>query len=203
MDYLTALKRPFTNWKNFGIGALLSIVPIVNIITFGYIYEIISLTLKNKYSMPDWTNLKQLFINGFLLLIIIIIYFLPLIVISVILTIPVFTGTTYASQLGAFGTQVFTIILLFGLLGYFIPPLLINFVQKGKFSGAFDFSKLRITFTGKYLSAWLVASLITVVISSILNLISRFLAIEYILNPITSFITMIIGFTILTQAVKS
>jgi len=84
MDLKFALQRPFTDIKKLLIGILLSVIPLVNLFSFGYQIECARLTLKKKKNLPEWKNWKELFINGLLYFIIVLIYFIPVIFVSIL-----------------------------------------------------------------------------------------------------------------------
>ena len=69
MDYKAAFKRPFTDVKKLSIGALLYMVPTVNILTglfsSGYLIECSKKSKKGK--LPEWDSWKKYFVNGLLM----------------------------------------------------------------------------------------------------------------------------------------
>lgn len=78
VNYEDALKKPFTDLTKLVLGIILSIVPIVNWIAQGFILEC-SGAGKNKPSkkMPEWKNLGDYFVKGFLSYVIMFIYAIP------------------------------------------------------------------------------------------------------------------------------
>ncbi|EDY84002.1 hypothetical protein VDG1235_3629 [Verrucomicrobiia bacterium DG1235] len=67
-------KRVFSdnNWlKKCAIGGVLSIVPIVNIVALGYLYQLFIQGRSGKgISLPEWDDLKTLFLDGLRFLVI-------------------------------------------------------------------------------------------------------------------------------------
>lgn len=67
-------KRVFSDsaWlKKFAIGAVLSIIPIVNILALGYLYQVFEMGKKGKeLTLPEWDDLKLLAIDGLRFLIV-------------------------------------------------------------------------------------------------------------------------------------
>src|SRR3989338_440193 len=87
-DYLRAIKRPFTDFNKLGIGVILLIIPIINIITSffvrGYKLESARAVLNKKFTMPTWEKWGQLFLRGLLSWLIGIIYMIPGIILILI-----------------------------------------------------------------------------------------------------------------------
>ena len=82
VNYEEALKKPFTDLGKLIIGVIVSIIPIVNWIAQGFILESSGLG-KNKPSnkMPEWKDLGDYFVKGFLSYVIIFIYAIPAIIV--------------------------------------------------------------------------------------------------------------------------
>ena len=80
MDFTTAMKRPFSDVRKLLIGIVLSLIPIVNWISQGYVVYCSGLSNKvkaKKGELPEWKNWGDLFITGFLVTVIYIIYMIP------------------------------------------------------------------------------------------------------------------------------
>jgi hypothetical protein len=85
VNYEVAFKKPFTDVSKLIIGILLSVVPIVQWIAFGFILECSGVgKAKESKDMPEWDNWGKLFSNGLLATTIQVIYFIPAIVVIVI-----------------------------------------------------------------------------------------------------------------------
>ena len=56
MDFSAAFKKPFLNFKNFIIGVVLYIIPIVNFFSVGYVLECSGLGKQKTalHKMPDY-----------------------------------------------------------------------------------------------------------------------------------------------------
>ncbi len=67
-------KRLFSdrNWlKKCAIGLLLSVFPVVNFVALGYVYRIFRAGKRGEeFSLPEWDDLKGLFLDGLRLLVI-------------------------------------------------------------------------------------------------------------------------------------
>lgn len=79
VKYAEAIKRPFSDWKKLGIGGLMYLIPLVNIITglFAYGYGLLCAKTAKEKKLPEWKNWGDLFVKGLLAAIIGIIYFIP------------------------------------------------------------------------------------------------------------------------------
>lgn len=79
-----ALRFPVAEQGSFVkiiVGAILSVIPIINFISLGYIYQLMSNIINERQEMPEWGNFGEKFVRGFMVLIIGFIYMLiPLIV---------------------------------------------------------------------------------------------------------------------------
>lgn len=79
IDFVKALKRPFSDSKKFLTGAVLGIIPIVNLTVVGYTLKSTGLTKENveRDSLPEWENYGDLFKKGLVAAVIGLILFLP------------------------------------------------------------------------------------------------------------------------------
>jgi len=202
-----AIKRPFTDIKILLIGIVLSIIPIVNWLTYGYFLECAKTSKKKK--LPEWKEWGSLFVHGLLYLIIGIIYFIPaLIFLAIGFGKAFFTlmssgflinyGTTASSE--ALMEQLLPILatnavflLIGGILAiiamYVIFSAIVNYSKTYKFSDAFSSKIWKKAFTGRYLLTFIVFLIYAWVVSWILGYIP-------IVGPaIASFIVGVAWFT--------
>ena len=79
VDFVKALRRPFSDTKKLFIGALLGIIPIVNFTVIGYTLTSTGISKENgkRDGLPEWENYGDLFKKGLVAAIIGIILFLP------------------------------------------------------------------------------------------------------------------------------
>jgi hypothetical protein len=225
MDFKNAIKRPFTDIKKLIIGIILYALPILNIISSGYLLEI----LKTPYKkLPEWKGFGQLFINGLIILIVEIIYFIPLIILGIIglalIGTERLTSFIVDNQFVLNSDQALALlislwplvlisILVLIFLAYLIPSAIISYSRNYKFKDAFKFKEIiKKAFTSKYLLAiilGLITNLILVwVVQLILYLFSYtgsnllILILEPILGSIAGFISAIIIFTLLGETIE-
>ncbi len=75
-----SLHYPIKNWLKLIVVGIILLIPIVNLIGFGYYLRIIKSTLMGLDELPDLGGVRELFIDGIKILIVFIIYaILPLI----------------------------------------------------------------------------------------------------------------------------
>jgi len=200
VNYEQAFKRPFTDFKKLLIGILLSILPIVNFFAAGYQLRCASSALKKKFELPEWKDFGDLFFKGLMLFVISIIYFIPVIVLAILIILLAGSGvlTFFLSNdplttIPLVGTAlILTIIaiVLAILISFIVPMAIMHYIEKNKFKNAFNFTSVfRKAFTGTYFTVWLLLTIYTLIISFLLTFI------PYLGSAIASFIT---GVTFLT-----
>jgi len=173
------------------IGALIFIVPILNIAWGGYTTEIIRRVSRNDpVPLSGWDDFGKKFVDGLILFIAALIYSLPIIILSLIL-IPVFVLPATAQQgntqsaLAAVSTGVGVVlgclIFLYGLLlSLLIPAVQINFARHGSFGSCFQLGniiKLATSNLGNYIVAWLAYIVVGFVVGLVVSGISTILAV--------------------------
>ncbi|MDD5254251.1 MAG: DUF4013 domain-containing protein [Candidatus Nanoarchaeia archaeon] len=203
VNYNESIKRPFTDLKNFLIGVVLSIIPIINIFVMGYELECAKSMLKKgkkDYKLPEWKDWGNLFVRGLLSIIISIIWAIPLFIALIVvignmlfpfmksLMTGIIDPTIVLPTLGI-GILVISIIAL--LTAYIAPMAIVNYATDYKFGSGFEFNKIfKKAFTGKYLIVWILALLLAFVITLILSII------PLIGSAISSFIAGVITYTL-------
>lgn len=225
MNYLSAIKRPFTNLNKFLIGFIFLVVPILNIVTGffvkGYQLECGRTALKKSSKLPDWNNFLKLFVDGLLATVIGIIYLLPFIIfllltlgdliISLIKTKTTITEELVLNSVNSFTIPGLIITLVLFLLGiYLIPIAIMNFISKCKFKDAFNLILVfKKAFRGKYFLVvlFIIAySLLIIILSGLITYLFSLFAGEMvllvtnnILSAITNFIIGITGITLVGE----
>ncbi|MEK6923162.1 MAG: DUF4013 domain-containing protein [Nanoarchaeota archaeon] len=202
VDYSKAFGRPFTDWKNLLIGIVISAIPIVCLISYGYILKS---TVKNPTgNLPAWDDFGDLFTKGLLAAVISFLYILPALIILMILGLPLIIGimrgnlTDIVGGAVGLGFGILIALLVLSIAYYFIPAALLNYAAKGKFNAAFDFNAInKKVFTGKYALAWTIGVVYSVLLISILNVI------PYIGIIIGGFIGSVTMYSLIGQAIKT
>ncbi|TRO49072.1 DUF4013 domain-containing protein, partial [Candidatus Bathyarchaeota archaeon] len=83
IDFVEALRRPFSDTKKFLTGAVLGIIPIVNLTVVGYTMNSTGLTEEKAEGggLPEWRNYGDLFKKGLMAAVIGFLLFLPALIV--------------------------------------------------------------------------------------------------------------------------
>ena len=207
VDYIGAIKRPFSDSKKLLLGLVFSIIPIVNFISSGYQLECCRSAYKNKSELPEWKDYGELFIRGLLNGIIWAIYSIPvMIVFFYVIGKSIFSlADLYSTDTSAFlaelirtvGYSLIAIILLGILTAYVCYYAIIRFAMNYKFKDAFQFSEILNGIIKKeYFLGWLVAGIYSLIIGLLLGII------PFIGSGIAGFISGVTFMTILGKIYK-
>ncbi|BAP62141.1 DUF4013 domain-containing protein [Methanococcus maripaludis] len=151
MDFERAFKFPTDDpdWiKKVVIGAILSIIPIVNFISFGYALELLKNIIDSKEELPEWSEFGGKFVKGLVAFIIMFIYMLiPSIIWAVfggLSILTMFTGSDEAIVGGIVGLGIVGLItfLVTLIIGFIIPMAYANYIAYDDFGAAFRFSEI-------------------------------------------------------------
>ncbi|MEK6939033.1 MAG: DUF4013 domain-containing protein [Nanoarchaeota archaeon] len=177
-----SIKRPFSNWRILLLSILFfARIPFLYIITgflaMGYILKVGEFTQKGKWELPSWNNFLELFKRGFYGWLIVSIYFLPTILISLILYFwfggfpkfgDIFGLINYFSGLlailGNVGYLLVFLLLISYIVGlYLIPCALLEYVREYNFSSAFNLRSKNL-FSKRYTISWILLEIIPLTI---------------------------------------
>ncbi|ABO35948.1 conserved hypothetical protein [Methanococcus maripaludis C5] len=151
MDFERAFKFPTDdpNWiKKVVIGAVLSLIPIVNFISFGYALELLKNIIDSKEELPEWSEFGGKFVKGLVAFIIMFIYMLIPSIIWVVFgglsILTMFTGSDEAIVGGIVGLGIVGLItfLVTLIIGFIIPMAYANYIAYDDFGAAFRFSEI-------------------------------------------------------------
>jgi hypothetical protein len=175
VDYIRAIKRPFTNFKKLIIGLLFSLpIPLVsiftNVVATGYSFEAGRSAWEKDYELPEWKKMGKLWVNAFLASIIGLIYMIPVFILAFALAKDFMMNyiTNSSEVLASFlqnpiklllgsGTGLIITIIIGAIIGYLVPVAILKFIKEGSFKSAFDFKDIfSKVLTGKYLLATVV-----------------------------------------------
>jgi hypothetical protein len=191
MDIGKAFTFPFEDdeWlTKLFLGAIVSLVPILNFAWGGYTVDILRNVIDGvSHPLPAWSDFGEKFVKGFIIWVSGFIYALPAFVVACVplafLIIPAnVEGTNFSDALAATftGVGIFLICILalyLLVLTFYYPAVYINFARKGTFGSCFEIGeifKIISENTSKYLTAWLVSivgAIVIIVIVSIVSLI--------------------------------
>jgi hypothetical protein len=218
VNYIRAFQRPFDDLLKLTIGAVLYMlqIPIVYIIPLflasGYSLVCAKNSIKGDNNLPLWSNFIDMFVKGMLAMVITIIFIIPSILVSVLWKGPDFLNKglalfrTQLNLLDVFGMSLVVFIVLFLLALYVLPYALMKFVDKNRFTAAFDLIEIfERSFTPSYFFAWIVCaayigvvSLVMGLITMILMFIPSSLLVFALLIVISGYISIITSITVMT-----
>ncbi|UCD97694.1 MAG: DUF4013 domain-containing protein [Chloroflexota bacterium] len=225
MDIGKSFSYPFEDddWlSKLFLGAVVSIVPILNFAWTGYTVDIVRNVIDGvSRPMPEWSDFGDKFVKGFIIWAAGFIYSLPAILLGclplgILFILPVSrevsTGSTTATDtffsiFTGVGILFACIIFLYALaLSFYFPAVFINFAKKGTFGSCFEIGeiiKVVSQNTGKYLTAWLVSIVggivVGVVVSILTSVLGFIVCIGWILSWVASALSSVYLFTVLAH----
>lgn len=160
------------------VGLLVSIVPILNFAFLGYTVRLLRNVREGiLYPLPDWSDIGDYFVKGLILVVVIIIYMIPIIILSLILGgAGAVTDMTASGDLadiaggliagaGVLLTCLVTIYVL--VFTFYFYAMVIHFSRFGTFGSCFEFGKIFKIISDnlrEYLTGWVVALLFGIVL---------------------------------------
>jgi hypothetical protein len=174
--------------SKLGLGALISMVPILNFAWSGYLVGVLRNVMNGVTEpLPTWDDLGKKFTDGLILLGAWLVYALPILIVFCLpMTILAFSGRLeelenlerMSEAGGALLACIMCVLFLYGMaLSLLYPAILILFARDGTFASCF---KLREAFDlitrnlGPFLTAWglsIVANMGVGLVSSFINMV--------------------------------
>ena len=199
MDIGKSFSYPFDDkqWvSKLGLGAVISLVPILNFAMTGYMIQIVRNLMNDvEEPLPNWDDLGKKFMDGLMLVLAVLVYALPIIVLSC-LPLSVFAVPAILSgnqdmkglsdaMAGVGGVLVAGMSCVFAIYGLILsvifPAIYVLYAREGTFASCF---KLREVFdiigknAGPFFTAWgisiaagLVVGLVASIVTGVLGLI--------------------------------
>lgn len=65
-EFKDRLKYPFSNPRRLLLGAFLAIIPVLNLVSFGYVLKAARALHEGQNTLPEWKGIISLFLKGFL-----------------------------------------------------------------------------------------------------------------------------------------
>tara|TARA_Y100000310_G_C20695151_1_gene825154 strand:- start:2276 stop:2938 length:663 start_codon:yes stop_codon:yes gene_type:complete len=216
VDFKFAIKRPFDEPKKLAIGALLFMIPYINILTSllanGYILVSGKNTINNAKELPLWTDWVDLFIKGVLAMVIWGVFMLPVMIYVNMFNLAdpflnLLNGGNVLYQLSNSGFTLYIGVALALLLAYVAPYAILLYIDRESFKEAFRFSEIFSScFTKTWFKGWIQAVLYYVVLGFVIAVINSFIAFTVIgpilLIGIYRFVVGITAITLFGQAFK-
>jgi len=204
VDYVEAIKRPFTDIGKLVLGIILSIIPVVNFIFSGYILNVAKSAMNRDMKLPEFKDFGKLFIDGVLAGVIGLVYMLPvLILFGIFMVIGAFsfesllTGGTFG-MLGALaGMGIYIVILaIVGIIFMLLASsAVLKYADTREFGSAFEFGAVsKKAFTGSFLLNWVLTMVIGGVIGFLIGLI------PFVGSFLSIYIIGVFSYTALAQA---
>ncbi|KYC49121.1 MAG: hypothetical protein AMQ22_01719 [Candidatus Methanofastidiosum methylothiophilum] len=214
VDYNLSFRKPFSDIRKLIIGIVVNIIPIVNLISYGYTLESSDIKKGEQTDkMEEWEDFGGFFVKGLLAFIISLIYGIPALIVGII-AFAVALGPLFGQLVLMDPQRVQTmnpeeffpmfvpyllaalpLVILFAILiliaTYIAPVGVLRYIKTDTFSEAFNFKEItRYIFTGDYILAWLLVLVLNIALVGILS------NIPFVGTAIASFITGIIGFSL-------
>jgi len=184
VNYIEAIKKPFTNFKRLILGVIFFLpIPLIkyftNIFALGYTYQYGLFSYQKNTEIPKWERVGKLWVNGFVASLIEFIYAIPILVIYFLIVGPRITNalqlgaiSSYLSLFGYFKELGFITIgaMILILFIIFIGPIAkLRWIIFNKFKAGFEFKKIfRIIFSKNYFFAWLALTVIRMIFGLLL-----------------------------------
>lgn len=166
MDFVQALKRPYTCWREFLLFSLCYLIPIVNFFSFGYALRAAKTAMSGK-PLEEWKDWGLYFRMGFFHAVISFVYMLPLLFLVVG---GILGGVLLALTKGGVAVVLVILILLpivlvVGVLSVFVRwAALMAYVETGMLGPAFDLrAVLKTAFTMAFFVGWLKQLLVAMI----------------------------------------
>ena len=144
-DNLTFMFRDPEWKKKILIGAGVNMIPILNFVNGGYMLAVIQ-NLRNgiRPPLPAWSDFGKFFMDGLKMIAISLIYAIPMILLSIIMSAASGASYNYGSNALAAGSIGLAIISLIYslLLVFWIQGGYVNYAIKGTFASAFEFGAI-------------------------------------------------------------
>jgi len=177
VDFGRAIKRPFTDLTKFIIGAVLSIIPIVNLLAMGYELKCAKSAMSGDYKLPEWTAWGDLFVKGLLLVVIAVIYMIPVAIVMLVFGGGAIMAATQGVGgdvgIAGMGLGIMVTAALGLALLYVLPSVIMTFAANDfKFGAAFKVGEIvKKTLNTAYLTTWIVVGVYSIVLSIVLTFI--------------------------------
>jgi hypothetical protein len=157
------------------IGGILTIIPIVNFLSLGYMLKTMKNTINEEPELPRWTGFGNLFVKGLGMFVISFVYMLvPLIIVAGSIVVwgvgeGLSETATEPFKLFAAGAVIGFVIaaIVAIIIGFFMPMAFAMYAKSGRIGRAFAFGeimrRIRSVF-GEYIRAYLVIILLAVIL---------------------------------------
>ena len=190
MDYGKIIKFPMQDkdWvMKIIIGGILTIIPIVNFISFGYMFKVMKNSINKTPGMPEWKGFTDLFVKGLILFVIELVFLIiPIIIFGAVAGFSALSAVTggVSDPLG-FVLAILPALFIGGILiliiGFILPMAIAMYAKSDKIGDAFKISE-SLNRIKSIFGEYLISYIIIVIFGIILGLIGLIPIIGWILS---------------------
>ena len=191
-----SIRYPTSNWGKvliLGVIMIASILIVPVFLLIGYLFRIIKATLAGLDELPEFDEIGEMFIDGLKVFVVGIVYSIPVIIISLIIT--AITGSSTSATLSLNPAMIWGLVLVY--IVYIIVAVIVGLIEviaianmayyDGDLGAAFSFSEIldRIAKIGwgKYIITYIVIAIVAF-IGFIIGLLTLFILVGIILLPL-------------------
>jgi len=212
IDIGRAFKAPFedTDWVSKTLlGFLWGLLGVTAPAVYGAQLDYISGVASGDERLPDWSDFGRKWVEGFMVFLAGLLYFLPVVVLGFVFVVPPIIALVSANDdsgaLGAVlggGLCIFWVIALMYsiVISVFFAAAMTNYAMRRNFGSFFDFAGIMALVRGGtgYFTAWLYTILIAFVGSAIVSVLSA-TGIGAVLAPAVAYLVAMISGHVLGQ----
>ena len=191
-----SIRYPTSNWGKvliLGVIMIASVLIVPVFLLIGYLFRIIKATLAGLDELPEFDEIGEMFIDGLKVFVVGIVYSIPVIIISLIIS--AITGSSTSASISLNPAMIWGFVLVY--LVYIIVAVIIGLIEviaianmayyDGELGAAFSFSEIldriaRIGW-GKYIVTYIVIAIVGF-IGFLIGLLTLFILVGFILLPL-------------------
>jgi hypothetical protein len=191
-----SVRYPSSNWGKvliLGVIMIASFLIVPVFLLIGYLFRIIKATLAGLDELPEFDEVGEMFVDGLKVFVVGIVYSIPVIIISLILT--AITGSSSSASLSLNPAMIWGFVLVY--IVYIIVAVIVGLIEviaianmayyDGDLGAAFSFSEIldRIAKIGwgKYIITYIVIAIVAS-IGFLIGLLTLFILVGFILLPL-------------------
>ncbi len=191
-----SIRYPTSNWGKvliLGVITIASFLIVPVFLLIGYLFRIIKATLAGLDELPEFDEIGEMFVDGLKVFVVGIVYSIPVIIISLILT--ALTGSSSTAAIGLNPAMIWAFVLVY--IVYIIVAVIVGLIEviaianmayyDGDLGAAFSFSEIldRIAKIGwgKYILTYIVIAIVAF-IGFLIGLLTLFILVGFILLPL-------------------
>lgn len=167
-------------------------------------------TINGKKGLAAWSDLGEIVVKTVFALIIGFVYLIPAIIVfllgigaAALNLVSGFSPDKIFSAIATAGPLVLIALVLAIAASYLTPMALMLFLKSGKIGSAFDFGGVfKKAFTGKFLAAWLVSVILSVILGFISASLSWVFVLGWIITGFLAYVIQVSVFTIYAETFK-